>query len=299
MAKRPDSKRDPKRPNKQTQSQQRARRQRASRERTASEAEVPSASAPAEPASDPAGREQAVRLNKYIAQAGVCSRRKADELIAEGRVKIDGAVVTELGTRVSEGAKVEVGGRVISPRDHYYLLLNKPGRTITTTSDEEDRDTVMDLLDGLPNKDDLGLFPVGRLDRDTVGALLITNDGELANRLMHPRYETEKLYVVKTKEAVKPHEIDQLREGIALEDGLAKADRVTYVAPPNHHEIGLQLHEGRNRQIRRMMDVLGHEVVHLERVRYAGLTTEGLRRGKWRRLTPHEVKALRRRLKLR
>ncbi|MGI9175815.1 MAG: pseudouridine synthase [Rhodothermales bacterium] len=288
MAKRPD----PKQSGKQTQSQQRARRQRASRERAALESDAPPASAQAEPASD-------VRLNKYIAQAGVCSRRKADELIAEGRVKIDGTVVTELGTRVSEGATVEVGGRVISPRSHYYLLLNKPGRTITTTSDEQDRGTVMDLLDGLPNKDDLGLFPVGRLDRDTVGVLLITNDGELANRLMHPRYETEKLYVVKTKEAVKPHEIDQLREGIALEDGLAKADRVTYVAPPNHHEIGLQLHEGRNRQIRRMMEVLGHEVVHLERVRYAGLTTEGLRRGKWRRLTPHEVKALRRRLKLR
>ena len=288
MAKRSDKQR----PNKQTQSQQRARRQKASRERAASEVAAPSASAQEDSASD-------VRLNKYIAQAGVCSRRKADELIAEGRVKIDGAVVTELGTRVSEGATVEVGGRVISPRNHYYLLLNKPGRTITTTSDEQDRDTVMDLLDGLPGKGDLGLFPVGRLDRDTTGVLLITNDGELANRLMHPRYETEKLYVVKTKEAVKPHEIDQLREGIALEDGLAKADRVAYVAPPNHHEVGLQLHEGRNRQIRRMMEALGHEVAHLERVRYAGLTTEGLRRGKWRRLTPHEVKALRRRLKLR
>ena len=243
--------------------------------------------------------ESDVRLNKYIAQAGVCSRRKADELIAGGRVKVDGAVVTELGTRVSEGATVEVGGRVISPRDHHYILLNKPVHTITTTSDERGRDTVMDLLDGLPNKDALGLFPVGRLDRDTVGVLLLTNDGELANRLMHPRYETEKLYVVRTKEAVKPHEIDRLREGIPLEDGLAKADRVTYVAPPNHHEIGLQLHEGRNRQIRRMMEALGHEVEHLERVRYAGLTTEGLRRGRWRRLTPHEVGALRRRLKLR
>lgn len=240
-----------------------------------------------------------VRLNKYIAQAGVCSRRKADALIAEGRVKIDGEVVTELGTRVGEGATVEVGGRTISPQGHHYLLLNKPVHTITTTSDERGRPTVMDLLGGLPKKDDLGLFPVGRLDRDTVGVLLLTNDGELAHRLMHPRYEIEKLYVVRTKEAVKPHEIEQLREGVQLDDGPAKADRVAYAALPNHHEVGVQLHEGRNRQIRRMFEALGHEVVHLERVRYAGLTTEGLRRGRWRRLTPHEVGALRRRLKLR
>ena len=279
MAKRPDEK---------AKARQHARRRKASRERAASE-----------PAPEQARGATAVRLNKYIAQAGVCSRRKADELIAGGRVKVDGAVVTELGTKVSEGARVEVNGQTISPQGHHYILLNKPDDTITTTSDERGRGTVMDLLSGLPNKDELGLFPVGRLDRDTVGVLLLTNDGELANRLMHPRYETEKLYVVRTKEAVKPHEIDRLREGIALEDGLAKADRVAYVAPPNHHEIGLQLHEGRNRQIRRMMEALGHEVEHLERVRYAGLTSEGLRRGRWRRLAPHEVKALRRRLKLR
>ena len=277
-----------KRPYEKTSSRQQARRRRASRERAAPEP-VP---APTQETSD-------VRLNKYIAQAGVASRRKADELIAAGRVKVDGAVVTELGTKISEGATVEVNGQTISPQGHHYVLLNKPDDTITTTSDERGRPTVMDLLDGLPNKDALGLFPVGRLDRDTVGVLLLTNDGELANRLMHPRYETEKLYVVRTKAAVKPHEIDRLREGISLEDGLAKADRVAYAAPPNGHEVGLQLHEGRNRQIRRMMEALGHEVEHLERVRYAGLTSEGLRRGRWRRLTPAEVKALRRRLKLR
>ena len=190
-----------------------------------------------------------------------------------------------------------MGGRVISPQELTYILLNKPGDTITTKSDEKGRSTVLDVLT-IPEEEKAGLFPVGRLDRHTVGVLLLTNDGELAHRLMHPRYNVEKIYVARTKDPVKPHELEQLKEGVQLEDGLAKADRVSYTNPPDQHEIAILLHEGRNRQVRRMLEALGHEVTHLERVNYAGLTAEGVRRGRWRRLSPHEVKRLRQLVKL-
>jgi 23S rRNA pseudouridine2605 synthase len=238
-----------------------------------------------------------VRLNRFIARAGGPSRRKADELIEAGRVRINGQVVTDFWYLVRPGDAVEVGGRLLSERQAVYLLLNKPAGVITTTDDERGRSTVMDLVD-LPPREKEGLFPVGRLDRDTQGVLLLTSDGTLAHRLMHPRYEIEKLYVVRTRESVKPHQLEQLRQGVPLEDGLARADRVAYLHAENHHEIGVQLHEGRNRQIRRMLEALGHEIVSLERVHYAGLTTEGVRRGKWRRLLPHEVQRLRHLVKL-
>lgn len=243
------------------------------------------------------GEAEGVRLNRYIAQAGVASRRKADDLIAEGRVKVNGEVITDFSRRIKAGDKVEVGGRVISPQELSYILLNKPGDTITTKSDERGRQTVLDVLT-IPEEEKSGLFPVGRLDRHTVGVLLLTNDGELAHRLMHPRYNVEKIYVARTKEPVKSHQLEQLKEGVQLEDGLARADRVSYVNPPDYHEIALLLHEGRNRQVRRMLEALGHEVVNLERVSYAGLTAEGVRRGRWRRLEPHEVKRLRQMVKL-
>lgn len=248
-------------------------------------------------ANESGGNDDGMRLNKYIARSGVTSRRKADTLIDQGRVKINGEVVNEYWYRVQEGDTVEVNGEIISPREHIYILLNKPKDTITTTDDEHDRDTVLDLIK-LPNLGNLGLFPVGRLDRDTVGVLLITNDGDLAHRLMHPSYEVDKLYIVRTQDPVKPHELDQLRKGVELDDGTAAADQVTYVDPDDQHEIGLKLHEGRNRQIRRMMESLGHEVAHLERINYAGLTTQGVRRGKWRRLKKHEVRGLRRQVRL-
>ncbi len=235
----------------------------------------------------------AVRLNKYIARAGVCSRRKADALIDQGLVKINDQAASEYWYQVQPGDVVEVNGRVISPRQFVYILHNKPKDTITTTSDERGRQTVMDLV-RLPDQEGEGLFPVGRLDRYTSGTLLLTNDGELAHRLMHPRYEITKRYVVQTRQAVKPHEIDQLKRGIELDDGLARADQVAYVHPPNHHEIGIEIHEGRNRQIRRMVEALGHEVLSLERVAYAKLGTDGVRRSKWRRLSPHEIRRLRR-----
>ncbi|GAB5521160.1 MAG: pseudouridine synthase [Rhodothermales bacterium] len=238
-----------------------------------------------------------IRLNKYIAQTGLCSRRKADELIAAGQVLVDGEVVKEMGTKVTAANTVVVNGTRIEPESLLYLLLNKPEDTITTTDDEKGRKTVLDLVD-LPDESKVRLYPVGRLDRNTTGVLLLTNDGDLAHRLMHPSFEIQKLYRVKTRESVKPHQIDLLRNGIELDDGPAKADHVAYIDPPNHHEIGMEIHEGRNRQVRRMMEALGHEVAQLERVRYAGLSTEGVRRGKWRRLEGKEIRQLRRKVKL-
>lgn len=238
-----------------------------------------------------------MRLNRYIARAGVCSRRDADALIEKGQVKVNGNVVTEFATYVTDQDTVEVNGRVISPQRHVYILLNKPKDTITTTDDPRERRTVMDLV-RIPEPEKRGLFPVGRLDRDTVGAILVTNDGELAHRLMHPSFEIEKLYLVRTANPVKPHEIDLLKRGIQLEDGAAAADEAAYVDPSDHRRIGIRIHEGRNRQVRRMLEALGHEIVYLERVNYAGLTTEGIRPGKWRRLQPYEVRRLKRQVSL-
>lgn len=238
-----------------------------------------------------------MRLNKYIARAGITSRRKADGLIEEGLVKIDGTVVTELGRIWQPGEQVEVNGTLISPQPKTYVLLNKPKDTITTVDDERDRTTVLDLVDR-KGTDDLGLFPVGRLDRHTTGALLLTNDGDLAHRLMHPSYEVTKLYRVRTADPVSAQQLQGLLDGVELDDGVAKADRAAYIDPSDRRELGLQLHEGRNRQIRRMLEALGHEVVALDRVQYAGLTTEGIRRGKWRELSATEVQRLRRLVKL-
>lgn len=235
-----------------------------------------------------------VRLNKYVAQAGLCSRREADAWIAEGRVEVDGETVTAMGVKVTPDQDVRVDGRPIAPRKLAYVLLNKPKNTITTTDDEHDRTTV---LDALPKDLQRDLFPVGRLDRDTTGALLLTNDGDLAHRLMHPRYEVEKIYLVQTKESVKPHQLDALRQGVDLDDGRAAADQAVYPGE-SHHHVALSLHEGRNRQVRRMFEAIGHEVVALDRIHYAGLTLDGLRRGRWRRLESHEINALRRTVKL-
>lgn len=243
------------------------------------------------------GTDGPMRINKYISRAGVTSRRKADDLVREGRVKVNGEVMTEVGTKVEAGDRVEVNGKVIWPDDLVHILVYKDKDTISTTDDPRDRDTILDLIT-LPEEEKEGLFPVGRLDRNTTGAILVTNDGDLAHRLMHPRYEVEKLYYVRTRENVSPDQLDRLQRGVDLEDGPARADKVAYLRPPAKDELGMQLHEGRNRQIRRMLSALGHDVVHLERVRYAGLTLDGLRRGKWRRLKKPEVEALRRRVGL-
>ena len=236
-----------------------------------------------------------VRLNRFIAQTGLGSRRTADGWIAEGRVSVNGKPVTELGSKVdADKDHVELDGRAIKPQPFTYVLLNKPRNTITTTDDPRDRRTVVDLLP--PEIKRIGVVPVGRLDRDTTGVLLLTNDGELAHRLMHPSYEVEKIYRVETERAVSRAELDQLLNGVDLDDGSAKADMVSYLDKPT--KIALSIHEGRNRQVRRMFEALGHTVVRLERSHQSGMTTAGLRPGKFRLLESHEIDRLRRSVKL-
>ena len=229
--------------------------------------------------------------------AGVCARRKADELIKKGQVKVNGKIVREMGIRVGPKDIVEVNGLRLNPLDYEYILLNKPRNTITTNSDESGRQIVLDLIEDESIKSS-GVFPVGRLDRNTMGVLLITNDGELAHRLMHPSYEVEKLYKVKTKEPVQPHQLEQLKAGVVVDGESFNLDEIAYLNPPRQDELGIRLHEGKNRQIRRMLEAVGHETAYLERVNYAGLTTTGVRRGKWRRLNSTEIRRLRRRVKL-
>ncbi|PEN15082.1 RNA-binding protein [Longibacter salinarum] len=239
-----------------------------------------------------------MRINKYISHAGVCSRRDADKLVEQGRVRLNGEVVTEHGTRVYPGQTVEVDGDRISLKDFDYILLNKPKDTISTTDDPKGRKTVLEAA-GISSDNPKGMFPVGRLDRNTTGVLLLTNDGDLAHRLMHPSYEIAKIYFVRTREPVKPHELDELQSGVELEDGLAAADRVTYIDQRlNKTDVALEIHEGRNRQVRRMFEKLGHDIVQLDRPKYAGLTAGKLDRGRWRRLRPHEVRSLRKRVNL-
>jgi len=232
-----------------------------------------------------------MRINKYISHAGVCSRRDADDLVEQGRVKIDGEIVTEHGTRVVEGQTVTVDGEEVYPLEFEYILLNKPKDTISTTDDPKGRQTVLDVI-GVPDDNPSGLFPVGRLDRNTTGVLLVTNDGDLAHRLTHPSYEIPKIYYVRTRDRVKPHQLDHLQRGVELSDGDAVADRVAYIDAQNKTDVALELHEGRNRQVRRMMESFGHDIVQLERAKYATLTSGRLQRGEWRRLEPQEVREL-------
>lgn len=217
-------------------------------------------------------------------------------MINQGLVKVNGEVVTQMGTKVSRSDRVMVNGKRVVPADREYILLNKPKDTITTTNDEKGRTSVMDLL---PAEEfgSLGLFPVGRLDRHTTGALLLTNDGDLAHRLMHPSYGVNKQYLVQTKKPVSEEQLVSLKKGIPLDDGEAKADRVTYLEG-DQHALVMSIHEGRNRQVRRMIEALDNEVTQLDRVRYAGLSTKGIRKGKWRRLSRKEVSALYRQVKL-
>jgi|GEM_PF-636456 len=237
-----------------------------------------------------------VRLNRFLARAGAASRREADELIAAGRVTVNGAVTTEMGVRVGPSDRVTLDGRPVTAAGLVYVLLNKPGGAITTRDDERDRRTVMDFVE-LPPDVAGAVFPVGRLDRETTGALLLTSDGDLAHRLMHPRYGAVKLYVVTTEERVTARQAEQLVTGVALDDGPAAADHAQLLDPTGR-VLGMQLHEGRNRQVRRMIEALGHRVASLDRVGYAGLDLAGLKRGRWRHLEPHEVNALRRSVKL-
>lgn len=233
-----------------------------------------------------------IRLNKYLADAGVCSRREADQLIAAGVVTVNGKIVTELGTKVSIYDKVVYGGQALRREKLRYVLLNKPKDYITTSDDPFDRKTVMELV-----KDACGerIYPVGRLDRNTLGLLLLTNDGELAKVLTHPKHGVKKLYHVELDKAVAKNDILRIAAGLELEDGLAEVDAISYVKEADSKkEVGIQLHSGKNRIVRRIFEHLGYKVVKLDRVDYAGLTKYNLPRGKWRHLTPSEVSILKR-----
>lgn len=239
-------------------------------------------------------QDELIRLNKFIAHSGFCSRRDADEYIAAGSVKVNGEVVTELGTKVQRKDEIVVDGQHLTLEDFVYILLNKPKDTISTTDDERDRTTVMDKVHDATGK---RVYPVGRLDRDTMGLLLLTNDGDLANRLMHPSYKVRKTYEVQTERALTDDELEQLANGIKLQDGMAQGYRLTR-APNDRRTIGLAVFEGRNRLVRRMMEYFGTEVTKLKRIGYAGLTLKDVNLGRWRYLKQGEVNALRKLVKL-
>jgi len=227
-----------------------------------------------------------MRLNRYLAQSGICSRREADDLITAGVVMVNGKVVTELGTKVYPSDKIHYGGQRLSMEKKRYVLLNKPKDFITTTDDPRDRRTVMNLVATACTE---RLYPVGRLDRQTTGVLLMTNDGDLAKKLTHPSHGAEKIYHVTLDKSVTKADLTQLVEGIELEDGPAQADEANYVEEASKKEVGLKIHMGRNRIVRRMFEHLGYEVLKLDRVVFAGLTKKDVPRGTWRHLTEKEL----------
>ncbi|WP_299251017.1 pseudouridine synthase [uncultured Cytophaga sp.] len=227
-----------------------------------------------------------IRLNKYIANSGVCSRREADQLILEGTVKINGVVVTELGYKVKVGDSVKYNNKVLNPEKLVYVLLNKPKDFITTMDDENERKTVMQLI---ANATTERIYPVGRLDRNTTGLLLFTNDGELAQKLTHPSNKIKKIYEVELDKPLTAEDFDKIAEGkIHLFDGPVKVDEIAIISP-NKKMIGIEIHEGRNRIVRRIFESLGYDVQKLDRVMYAGLTKKNVTRGSWRYLTATEV----------
>ncbi|HRN77616.1 MAG TPA: pseudouridine synthase [Candidatus Dependentiae bacterium] len=229
-------------------------------------------------------------LNKYIAQAGLCSRRKAIDLIKAGRVTINNRVVKEPGYRVLPSDRVAVEGQILArERSNVYILLNKPKDYVTTLSDERGRKTVIDLLKPEVTE---RVYPVGRLDRNTTGVLLLTNDGDLANQLAHPKYQVQKIYKVTVDFVVKPSDIQKLKQGIQLEDGQVVVDEAQYVPRERKNNVYVALHSGKYRVVRRLFEALGYEVDKLDRVQFAGLTKKGLRVGEWRYLTPEEVREL-------
>ena len=229
------------------------------------------------------------RLNKYLSNAGVASRREADVLIQSGVVKVNGVVVTEMGFKVKPGDDVNYGGEAIKGERKVYLLLNKPKDCITTTEDPQERKTVMNLIKNACKE---RIYPVGRLDRNTTGLLLMTNDGEIAARLTHPKFNIKKVYQVSLTKGLKTEDMQQIIDGIELEDGFVKADEVAYVGE-GKKEIGIEIHSGRNRIVRRIFEHLGYDVLKLDRVSFAGLTKKDLPRGKYRFLEPKEVAFLR------
>ncbi|MDC6365525.1 MULTISPECIES: pseudouridine synthase [Flavobacteriaceae] len=227
-----------------------------------------------------------IRLNRYIANAGICSRREADTYIAAGNVSVNGKVVTEMGYKVKLTDDVRFDGRKLNPEKKEYILLNKPKNFITTTSDEKGRRTVMELIS---NASKARLLPVGRLDRNTTGLLLFTNDGDLNKKLTHPTHGVRKIYHVFLDKSLSLADLHKIEAGLELEDGPVQVDSVSFIQGAPKREVGIQIHSGRNRIVRRIFEHLGYEVTKLDRVIFAGLTKKDLPRGHWRHLTEQEV----------
>ncbi|MEA3449283.1 MAG: pseudouridine synthase [Bacteroidota bacterium] len=232
--------------------------------------------------------QSSVRLNKYLSNAGICSRREADKHITEGHVKVNGNVVTNLGEKIPQHAKVEFKGQVVQGQKNKYILLNKPKDVVTTMDDPGSRHTVHDIIKHAVSE---RVYPVGRLDRNTTGLLLLTNDGDLTQRLLHPKYNKKKIYHVGLDKPVDPKDMGIINKGIELEDGFIKADKLAYVHD-NKTEVGIEIHSGKNRIVRRIFEYLGYKVKKLDRVYFAGLTKKNLPRGKYRELKPNEINML-------
>ncbi len=236
----------------------------------------------------PAPDEQ-IRLNKYMSNAGLCSRREADEFIQQGLVKVNGQVVTELGTKITHSDVVEYDEKVVTLERKCYILLNKPKDCVTTSDDPNGRLTVMDLVKGACNE---RIYPVGRLDRNTTGVLLLTNDGDLASKLTHPKFVKKKIYHVWCDRDISEDDMQRIADGIELEDGPIHADAISYATETDRNQAGIEIHSGRNRIVRRIFESLGYHVTKLDRVYFAGLTKKNLPRGRWRYLTQEEVNYL-------
>ena len=231
-----------------------------------------------------------IRLNKFLANAGICSRREADEFITAGVVSVNGEVVTELGTKIKRTDEVKFHDEPVSIERKTYILLNKPKDCVTTSDDPQERKTVMDFVKGACKE---RIYPVGRLDRNTTGVLLLTNDGDLASKLTHPKYLKKKIYHVYCDKNVTKADLDQIAAGVTLDDGEIHADAISYASETDKSQVGIEIHSGKNRIVRRIFESLGYKVIKLDRVYFAGLTKKGLRRGDWRYLTEQEVNMLR------
>ena len=231
-----------------------------------------------------------IRLNKFLSNAGVCSRREADEFIQQGLVKVNGEVITELGTKITRQDQVTFKEKPVQIESKVYIVLNKPKNCVTTSDDPQARLTVMDLVKHACHE---RIYPVGRLDRNTTGVLLLTNDGDLASKLTHPSFKKKKIYHVWLDKEVAVEDMEKIANGIDLEDGEIHADAISYASETDKTQVGIEIHSGRNRIVRRIFESLGYHVVKLDRVYFAGLTKKNLGRGKWRYLNEKEVNALR------
>jgi len=233
--------------------------------------------------------QEEIRLNKFIANSGVCSRREADTLIQAGVVTVNGEVVTELGTKVNVYKdEVKFNGEKLKGEEKVYLVMNKPKGYVTTASDPHAEKTVMELLKGCPFR----VFPVGRLDKSTTGVLMFTNDGELAEKLTHPSYDKKKIYQVSLDKPLKQEDYEKALAGVELTDGKMAADELEFIDADDHRKLGIEIHSGKNRIVRRLFEALGYEVKSLDRVYFAGLTKKGLKKGEWRKLSEGEVNIL-------